>query len=77
MFLVKNNSEQQKALGQMVIQIPAIQVKQVRSMNTFKSSITNKVFTIYNKLNCKSKYLSWNICYVTSNTQANQKCNLV
>ena len=30
---------------------------QVQSTNTFRSTVTHKIFKIYNKLNCKSKYL--------------------
>ena len=30
---------------------------QVQSTNTFKNTVTHKTFKMYNKLNCKSKYL--------------------
>ena len=52
---------------------------QVQSTNTFKSTVTHKTFKIYNKLNCKSKYLiflmEWS--YATNNTQVNLKQTLI
>ena len=52
---------------------------QVQSTNTFRSTVTHKIFKIYNKLNCKSKYLiDLPECVLaTNNTQVNLKQPLI
>ena len=46
---------------------------QVQSASTFRNTVTCKTFKIYNKLNCKSKYLIYLMEYVLCNKQYTDK----
>ena len=46
---------------------------QVQSTNTFRGVVTHKTFKIYNKLNCKSKYLIYLMEWVLCNKKSTGK----
>ena len=61
------------AIGSLQLQVKQSMLYKVQSRNTFRSTVTQKTFKIYNKLNCKSRYLIYLMEFVVCSKQYSGK----